>query len=254
LPGRRICLAILPDPGGPEEALLAALTPEEQGEARHHPPGRRRRQFALGRLAAHRAIRRALGVELTVLVLVGAHGEPVARVDGAAAAGVSLSHAGRLAVACAWLAGPEREFSAGIDLERVRPAELVGSPYAFSPGEKAMLGSAPQGELLASLAAWTVKEAAWKALRPAPPSKPAEIEVTALQLDPGWARVEVGPRLAPRLGERAVRVRLGLLEAANGQYLLTVAEVAPGKGSFPAGRRPEGKRRSPPRWPGEHGV
>jgi 4'-phosphopantetheinyl transferase EntD len=134
-----------------------------------------------------------------------------------------------LAVACAWLIQSEERYSIGVDIERVRHTRVAQSTYAFSRRERSILGQAPEGEMVAGLAAWTVKEAVWKALRPAPPSNPVEIEITSLCLDRNIATVKIGTRLTKRLRDRTIRARVCKLDGPDGSYLMAIAEILPSR-------------------------
>lgn len=222
--GDRLPIVLVPDLDRPLELLLAHLSPAEREQAEQSwPTEHRRRQFVLGRLAAHRAVRWTLAGRMRVSVvevLTGRDGEPVVYVDGAAdLASVSLAHSGRLALACAWPGAPGEGGRAGVDLERVRPTDVARSRYAFSRREREVLACAPEGAVLAGLAAWTVKEAAWKALSPTPILSPVSIEVRALNLTEGRAIAEVPP---DRL---QLSVRLGFVAGPDGPYVLSIAQL-----------------------------
>ncbi len=220
--GSRLQIVLLPDLGQPLDLLLAQLSPVEREQAEQRgPTERRRRQFVLGRLAARRAAGRALVRQRrcsSVEVLTGQDGGPVVQVDGARdVVSVSLAHSGRLALACAWPNMAGEGYRAGVDLERVRPTDVARSRYAFSGRERALLARVPEGLLLAGLAAWTAKEAAWKALGPAQGFDPAGVRLRALNLAGGLAVVEASSG-RPRLG-----VRLGFVAGPDGIYLLSLA-------------------------------
>jgi len=221
-------LVIVQDLAQSIDPLSAGLTSTEQRQAKAQPTERRRRHFVLGRLAAHVAVRRALGTKArhsSIEVLTGSNGEPLVQVAGVTdVVSVSLSHAGRLAVACTWLSASG--YSAGVDLERTRPTEVAQSEYAFSHRERTLLSHLPEGQMLAGLAAWTVKEAVWKALWPAQCPNPAEIEIRALSLATGRAAVEVGDMFLTRFGDVVIRARVDTIDGPDGAYLLAVAEVA----------------------------
>ena len=177
---------------------------------------------AAGQRAARLAVRRALaglpGAAHARIELANAPGSaPVARVDGAAdLVGVSITHSAGLAAACAWLAAPG--YAAGIDIERVRPTGLAENTIAFTEPELALLAAAPEGAATAALAAWTVKEAVWKALWPAQPPAPGSIELRALSLAAGRALAEAGS------GVR-VHARVRRIDGPDGQYWLAVAQL-----------------------------
>ena len=214
---------------------MVALTPVEREQAdRAGLIGRSLRQFALGRLAAHIAIRQVLGDEIASLpvdVLTGPGGEPQVHVGGVAGgASTSVSHSGCLAAACAYTPqmGPRQGGIAfGVDLERLRPTEVARSGYAFSRRERRLLRRAPEGPALAGLAGWTVKEAVWKALQPNKNTSPAELEIRAISMAAGRAAVHVGDRLRAGLGHPTLKVRIALVKGPDGWYVLSVAIVTP---------------------------
>lgn len=219
-------LVVVPDLGQPIRSLLANLSSAEREQARRLV-GVNRRHFALGRLAAHAVIGRALGSAAgytSVDVLPGPGGRPQAWVDGAIGPiSLSISHVSLLAAACAWHSRPG--YAAGVDLERVRPTRIAESAYAFSPEERAILSQAPEGPVRAGLAAWAVKEAVWKALGPPQPPNAAVVGIEALNLAAGWAAVEIGPEFLRPFGAAAVHARIAAVEGPNGEYLLAVAEI-----------------------------
>jgi 4'-phosphopantetheinyl transferase EntD len=223
----RLHLALARDPPGSIDALLARLSVAERAEA-HGRSGTARRHFVLGRLAAHAAIRRTLGAGTggaVVEVLAGPAGEPRARVDGPArAVSASISHVGRMAVACAWRSAPG--YAAGVDLERVRPTRVAQSGYAFSARERALLCGVPQGPVLAGLAGWALKEAVWKALWPHQPPNPAAVGIRTLSLASGRATVDVARRYLRGGDDAAIRARLEMVTGPDGDYVLAVAEIA----------------------------
>jgi phosphopantetheinyl transferase len=229
-PGQRTAVVLTEDRGQHAAALLAALPAAERALAAALPTERRRRHFALGREAARITVRRLLGGAAAVEVRTGAEGEPVVRAAGVAVE-VSIAHSGRLAAACAWHA--DCGGHAGVDLERVRPSAIGRDSYAFSARERARIRAVPEGEEVAGLAAWTVKEAVWKALRGHPSDGPAEIEVSRLDLGHGEAAVRLRPRLRDRLGDGSLRVRVGRVQGPDGPYLLSVAEVRRARGVSP---------------------
>jgi 4'-phosphopantetheinyl transferase EntD len=151
-------------------------------------------------------------------------------VDGSLdVASVSISHSGRLAIACAWLCTTTRDYSVGVDIERVRTTNLAQNPYAFSHSERTLISQAQEGQTLASLAFWVAKEAVWKALRPERSMGPDAIEVRAVTLENGSAAVEVDPVLTARLGSSVLRAKIDFMAGPDGPYLLAIAEVVPGR-------------------------
>ncbi len=222
-------LVVVPDPPDPIGPLLKRLSPSEQAEA-HRRPGQGQRHFVLGRLAAHAAIRRALGLGIgpgSTEVTSGPGGEPRSSVDGTPhTVSVSISHVSRLAAACAWRSATG--YAAGVDLERVRPTCVAESAYVFSRCERMHLSRAPQGPALAGLAGWALKEAVWKALWPHQPPNPAMVEIRALDIATGHATVAVDRRYVRRFRRGAIRARVRILEGPDGDYVLAVAEIGGG--------------------------
>jgi phosphopantetheinyl transferase (holo-ACP synthase) len=225
-------ITAVPDRMDPVAGLLLKLSESEQKQAVSYSTERGKRHFVLGRIAAHHAVALSLleRVHMSdIEVLSDTSGKPLVCVDGSLdVASVSISHSGRLAIACAWLCTTARCYSAGVDIERVRTTSLAQNPYAFSRPEQALISRAKEGQTLASLAVWVAKEAIWKALRPERHIGSEAIEIRAVALKHGSAAVEVSPGLAARLGNSVPRVRLGSIIGPDGLYLLAVAEVVPG--------------------------
>jgi 4'-phosphopantetheinyl transferase EntD len=230
-PDSMLAVVIVADLAQPLDVLLQGLAPAEQQQAEAHPIQRRRRHYVLGRLAAHRAVARVLGAgarHVSVEVLTELTGAPLVWIDQVAGhVSVSLAHAGRLAVACAWRNLPDVSYSAGVDLEQVRNTEVAQSRYAFSRRERMLLAHAPAGQVLAGLAAWTVKEAAWKALQPNLRAGPEMIPISALSLAQGRAKVAVPKNLLARFTAPLVRTRVGYVVGPDGPYFLALAQVMP---------------------------
>ncbi len=237
-------VVVVSDLAEPIDRHMASLPLTEQKQVEAYPTERRRRHFILGRLAAHTAARKVLGARAdcsSIEVLTAPSGQPLIGVDGMTdVLSVSLTHSGRLAAACAWFNAPD--YSAGVDLERIRPTEVGQSEVAFSRRERTLLAQAPEGQTLAGLAAWTVKEAVWKALQPNRYSSPAAIEVRALSLASGRAAVKVGGKLAAGWGGAVIRAKVSRIDGPDGAYIFSVAEVAP--------RRASTERRTI--WPGTY--
>ncbi len=221
-------IAIVADEGRPYEALEAELTSAEREQASTCPTDVRRRQFAIGHIAAHRAIRRVLGTHfIQIEIIPGTDNRPLARVNGTVdQVSISISHSGRLAAACAWPNNSGSPVLAGVDLERTRPNEVADSTYAFSERERAMLVRAPEGSEVAALAMWTAKEAVWKALLAGQDIGPDSIEVWIQSIGQGHAMVEVKGQLRRRLARNTLTVRTRLLAGPDGPYILSVAGVA----------------------------
>jgi phosphopantetheinyl transferase len=171
----------------------------------------------LGRLAAREAIRIVLRVSTLrrdLEVLTGARGEPIVGNDEAVR--VSVSHTKGLAAACAWR---DPRWSAGIDIERVRPTDILDSAYAFSRRERQLIGQLGDRPL-AALVGWAVKEAAWKAVTLDGSGGPEAVEIVALDLGTGRAAVRAADR-----GLGSAQAQVGRIRAAGAEYVLAVAWV-----------------------------
>jgi 4'-phosphopantetheinyl transferase EntD len=128
---------------------------------------RRRRDWLAGRIAAKRAVRRALlrsGVRVSdrdVQVLPAANGAPLLRVTGVPHASrlvrLSIAHDDGTALCGVADAAWGR---IGVDIERDRPLAAERLAYVLSDAERARLGRASD---LDALAIWAVKEAVVKA-------------------------------------------------------------------------------------------
>lgn len=230
---RPLTVVVARDLEQPAGALISRLSLEERQQAEAQPTEPGSRRFALSRLAAHAAARQDLARQLpaheenpVIEVLVGPGGEPLLSIDGAVdRLGVSISHSSRLAVACVWRLGYGDDSRAGIDLERERPTELAESPYAFTPSERRWLARIQGNPMRASLAAWTVKEAAWKALYTQQPVSPAEVQIHRFDLARGMAIAGVRGRGLNRSRRFIARACISLIEGPDGHYLLTIAEA-----------------------------
>jgi 4'-phosphopantetheinyl transferase EntD len=238
--GGPLRVVVLADPGGSIDRLLERLTHAERRAANSHATERRRRHFALARLAA----REALGTVLessdpppVAEVLPGSKGEPVVLLDGKAGqVYVALSHSGRLAAAVAWSGGGDG-YALGIDLEKDRPSEVAWSAYAFSDCERQLIARLPGDRGQTGLAAWAVKEAAWKALRPEPHVGPEMLEIRELDVARGRAQVDVFGDLRARLGHLRLDTRVQRIRGPDGAYFLALAEILPPpeRGKMPGG-------------------
>jgi 4'-phosphopantetheinyl transferase EntD len=222
-------IAVVPDLGQPLDTDWMRLTGAERDQARAWPTERRRRQYVFGRLAAREAIRGLLEPRTFVsFIEILSESERAPRVsvngmlDGVL---ISISHSNRLAVACAWLAHSKNLASAGIDLECLRPNEVAGSTYAFSRAERKLLGRAPEGPEIAALAAWTAKEAVWKALLAGQEIGPNAIEVKQQSLEQSCAVIQVKGPLLKRLGDSRLNVQSNRFEGPGGEYVLSLAQV-----------------------------
>jgi 4'-phosphopantetheinyl transferase EntD len=220
---------MVPDLGQPLDREWTRLTTAERNQALALPTERRRRQYVLGRLAAREAIRRLVEPRMRmsfIEILSELDRAPRASVNGLDDwVSISISHSNRLAVACAWLADSKSLVSAGIDLEYVRPNEVAESTYAFSRAERKLLSRAAEGSEIAALAAWTAKEAVWKALLAGQEIGPNAIEVEAQSLEQGRAIVQVKGPLLQRLGDSSLDVQSRRIRGPGGEYVLSLARV-----------------------------
>jgi 4'-phosphopantetheinyl transferase len=135
------------------------LAPVEREEYRALAADRRRRSWLLGRSAAKRAAAAYLGAaDLRAMVIArGVFGQPLLRVAEADAPGLSISHAGPLAVAVAHPAG----HPLAVDYEEIRASQGDAIASQLTPRELAWAGR--DHPRLTAL--WTAKEALSKALR-----------------------------------------------------------------------------------------
>lgn len=186
-----------------ERAQFAALT----------GPGKRRRDWLMGRIALKEAARAWIAGQYGVLPLpadieiaVAETGKPF--VDGTAlglALGlvmpeISLSHTKGSAVAVAAPAGQP----AGIDMEMLAGVDgetlAVG---AFGPAEHAMLNGADSARLMAG---WCAKEAVAKAMGQGLNGRPKSFVLTALEADSARVTAPDGTEVPVMLGATADRV------------------------------------------------
>ncbi|MFB7470643.1 4'-phosphopantetheinyl transferase superfamily protein [Kitasatospora sp. NPDC056184] len=174
-------IADLDGPGGYEEERRLAAT----------LPARRRAEFLAGRAAAHRALAGA-GLDDGPVLFEGRRPRPPA------AARVSISHSGGVAVA---LAGPaDRYRTLGVDVELGGGPPLAAAHLVLGPAERAGGGLLDTGAPDAAeqlVALFSAKEAAFKALGPlvAPDELPG---LRAVVFTP-----EPGPRARPDGGRCA---------------------------------------------------
>jgi phosphopantetheinyl transferase len=226
-PGR-LTIAIATDRRRTLSARFAALSRAEREYARRLPTARQR-HFALGRLAAHAAVRRVLNgavASTAIEVVNGLRREPLVRVNGTASdVSVSIAHSGRLGAACAWRNARGGCDAAGIDVEQIRANQVFENSYAFSRREQELLAGIPEGVEIAGLAAWTVKEAVWKALGADDHIGPEAIDLRSLDLGRGCARVEVRYRLKTLSRGRPIHVGCKILQMSDGAYALSIAQV-----------------------------
>ncbi len=210
-------------------ALFARLSHGERAYAARLPTTRQRRHFALGRLAAHAAVGRVLNdaaAGACIEVVNGRQREPLVRVnDHASDVAVSIAHSGRLGVACAWRNSDDGRYAAGVDIEQVRANQVFQNSYAFSRREQKLLAGATEGPEIAGLAAWTVKEAVWKALDADDRIGPEAIDIQSFDLGLGCAQVKVRHQLKRRLRGRQIRMRCKTFRVSDYAYVLSIAEV-----------------------------
>src|SRR5262245_41403436 len=144
----------------PERAVLERFEVEK-----------RRLDWLLGRSAAKAAVRAAIGDRAppTLAILDDENGAPAAfAVEGSALrpldVALSLSPCHGLGVAVA----SERDL-VGVDVERVRPRPEPTFRFYLHEDERAPLAALGEGPARdeAAIVLWALKEAAWKALRPA---------------------------------------------------------------------------------------
>lgn len=150
-----VAVAIAPVAGDREDT--GALVGEEHRiYARYRSP-RRRAEFLAGRIAARRAVARALCDERGAELEIGKDPTGAPSVVGHPALHVSISHSHALAAA---IAAP---FAVGVDLERTEPRPAAFARLFFTDAEHERLATVPEPEreeLLHVL--WTRKEAASK--------------------------------------------------------------------------------------------
>ncbi len=228
-PTRSLCIAVTQDSDRLYRARLQRLSSAEKEQVASLPTELHRRQSVIGRIAAHNAIQQTLDptsrrAQVAIVSELGR--EPRVLMDGAIdRVRVSISHSSHLAVACAWLPNPGNPVYAGIDLERLRPNDIADSTYAFSRRERTMLARAPEGPEIAALAAWTAKEAVWKALLASQRIGPNAIDIKEQCLANGYATVQVRGELAHRLGDAKLSVRNRFISGPDGRYILSLACV-----------------------------
>ena len=140
------------------------LTPEEERHAASFTHPKRRAEWALGRVAAREALARAAGIDPGgLVVLPDEDGAPRGFHEGRPLAlGVSISHGHGRAIAWALTEGLP-----GVDLERVKPRPEGTFRFYLDIEERASLQKLEGEERdRAAVVLWSLKEAAWKTLRP----------------------------------------------------------------------------------------
>ena len=89
-----------------------------------------------------------------------------------------------------------------------------------------MLAQCDADPSLCGLAAWAVKEAAWKALRPPPQTCPSEIRLHALCIPEGRAEAEGSDRLTRGDATPTLRVRFRQIAGPDGAYVFALAQAS----------------------------
>lgn len=140
----------------------ASLTPAEAVDFSRYTFEKRQRDWLMGRYVAKLAVCRAVGdtwCPLEVAIASESSGHPVFRGPDDRLAGwdLSLAHGHDRAAA---LVAPSR---VGIDLEYLREVPPSGWRFFLTPDERAWLAEGPLGPH-GEIIAWTIKEAAYKAL------------------------------------------------------------------------------------------
>ncbi|MDP3340275.1 type I polyketide synthase [Frigidibacter sp.] len=218
----------LEDAGGIWMRVLAATIlsgAEREAFAAMTGPGKRRRDWIMGRIALKEAARawilqqcRLALLPADIEIAVGAGGKPylVAAGESALLPELSLAHAGGAAIAVAappgQAVGIDMEFPAGIS------ADLLAEG-AFAPAERAMLAAAQPGgaeDAARLLTGWCAKEAAAKAIGEGLTGRPRAFVLQALV-----AGATVGSFTAEVDTPMAGRLKVAL--ARQGEAVLALA-------------------------------
>ena len=173
------------------------LRPTEQAILRRFRVPKRRRDFRLGRFAAKRAMALVAGCEGTLAprrfeVRPAPGGAPQAFCDGAPlAVALSISHSdGWASAAVQRGTGP-----LGCDLERIESRSSAFLEDYLTPGEQALVASAPESErALRATLVWSAKEAVMKALGEGLRLAPASVGVVPAihpMSETGWRSFSV---------------------------------------------------------------
>ncbi|MEM1313597.1 MAG: beta-ketoacyl synthase N-terminal-like domain-containing protein [Pseudomonadota bacterium] len=183
------------------DAVLPHLSDAERHEAQaiadRSGHGRALQEWMLSRIATKRAAAELMaaqsGIRLPdhgLSVVKTAEGAPILAVEREpdAAPAISISHA----ESCGLGAAAQRGVSIGVDFEA--PTKLR-DPCAFaetilSAEERALMGGC--GDAVAATAAWSMKEAAAKALGVGLQGRPLEFRIKAFETSSGSARIEHG--------------------------------------------------------------
>jgi 4'-phosphopantetheinyl transferase EntD len=219
-------LAVVADSDEATTQLVARIPARERGLARRLRGDRRRRQFVLGRLAAHQALLQLHaprgGTHAAAYdILAGADGAPLLRGQTRdRGPNVTIAHSGRIGVACAWEGTSARY---GVDVERIRSVDILRDPLVFAPDETRLLQMRYDGHL-AGLVGWTIKEACWKALAPPRPPTPQDLRLLAFAGTEAWIYTS-GPDGAQSTLRFGLQLRK--LRSEEEEYLLTLVESRP---------------------------
>jgi phosphopantetheinyl transferase len=159
--------------------LESWLSPRERAWLDGFQSEKRRRDWLAGRLSAKRLImehlhdrgesdRRPAEIE----IISGSHGEPRALIHGEPLSGMALSIAHSGGCGFAGLSEVSQEGRIGVDLERLRPVRPDIIKRFLSAAEReALLSRFPDERASEGIVLfWALKEAAFKALRPAFPT------------------------------------------------------------------------------------
>lgn len=150
---------------GPDELVASELElhPDELHRLRamRHPG--RRRDFAVGRHVARRAVAELIGTHdpRSSPIPAGVFGQPVLAGPAAPHLDVSIGHSGGLVGAVAF----PRTHPLGLDIERTDEERCATIAMHASARERELIGALGLDELEALTCLWTAKEALSKALR-----------------------------------------------------------------------------------------
>ncbi len=121
---------------------------------------RRAREWLAGRFVAHLVLEDAGLAQPHLPMMAHTSGAPVAPYGY----GVSISHKGHVIAACA--ARMEAHQGIGVDIELVRHSRVPIERRILTPNELARLPEDPDARMRAIVTAFSLKEAAYKALNP----------------------------------------------------------------------------------------
>lgn len=181
-----------------DDLLELWLSPRERARLDGFRSDKRRRDWLAGRLAAKALLieylqdrgegdRRPAEIEIAY----GPRGEPQAYVRGERLGEIALSIAHSGGRGFAGLSEASQEGRIGVDLERLRPVRPDLIKRFLSAEERKALTSRFPGERASEgiVLFWALKEAAFKALRPAFPTLSLRHLRIVLSDDPGSARI-----------------------------------------------------------------